>query len=403
MCVNELLRSAMQSAHEAPRFAYIAPYLKQAKDIAWDYVHKYAGVIPGAVFNESELRVDVGPRRLRLYGADNPDSIQGIYLDGVVLDEYQLIPPRLFGQIVRPMLADRKGWVCFAGKPLGHNHLYKLYHTMHADPTRLTRLYRASETGVLSDEELRDMRVGPPPMSDDEYAQELECSWEAAIPGAFYSRELERARADGRIRVVPWEPLAAVDTWWDLGFSDTTAILFTQMVGREVHVLDYLEDDHKDFSFYATALQRREYRYGEHVLPHDAASEMLGTRAMVSLFKDLHVPGHVRVLPVSDVAPGIEAAKRLFARCWFDETKCALLLEALASYHSEYDPKVETFKLKPKHDWASHGADAFRYLAVGHRGVTQTERPRVYTAKTGPPPMPLSRPQSAQHSYVARH
>src|SRR5262245_29050472 len=217
MTVNQLLRRAMENPVQSPRYAFIAPYLKQAKDIAWDYVHRYAGVIPGAVFNESELRVDLpGDRRIRLYGADNPDSIQGIYLDGCVMDEYQLTNPRLFGQIVRPMLADRQGWVIFAGKPLGHNHFYQLYEAMQGNPTRLTRLYRASETGILSEAELLDMRLGPPPMTDDEYAQELECSWEAAIRGAYYAKQIGEARKAGRITSVIYEPDLPVDTWWDL-------------------------------------------------------------------------------------------------------------------------------------------------------------------------------------------
>src|SRR3990167_2076376 len=125
MAVNQLLRSACECPHESPRFAFIAPYLKQAKDIAWDYMHKFAGVVPGVEFNESELRVDLpGDRRVRLYGADNPEAIQGIYLDGVVMDEYQLTAPWIFRRIVRPMLADRAGWAIFLGKPFGKNHFY---------------------------------------------------------------------------------------------------------------------------------------------------------------------------------------------------------------------------------------------------------------------------------------
>lgn len=383
MTVNQLLRDAVECERESPRFAFIAPYLKQAKDIAWDYVHKFAGAIPGAEFNESELRCDLpGDRRIRLYGADNPDSIQGIYLDGAVMDEYQLTNPRLFGQIVRPMLADRQGWVIFAGKPLGHNHFYQLYEAMKDNDTRLTRLYRASETGILSEAELQDMRVGPPPMSEDEYQQELECSWEAAIQGAYYARQMETIRGEGRIRVVPWEPSVPVNTYWDLGISDSTAIIFAQVAGREVHLIDYLEANGYELAHYATQLQRKPYLYGEHVLPHDGGTrEMASGKSIASLLSGLlngqgHERVRVRVLGQHDVLPGIEAARRMLGRCWFDQAKCQRLVDCLSLYRQGWDEKRQDYRDKPEHDEYSHGADAFRYLAMGLREpVTTTKGP----------------------------
>ena len=386
MTVNQLLRSAMECQLESPRFAFIAPYLKQAKDIAWDYVHRYAGVIPGATFNESELRVDLpGDRRIRLYGADNPDSIQGIYLDGVVMDEYQLTNPRLFGQIVRPMLADRLGWAIFAGKPLGHNHFFKLYRAMQESPTRITRLYRASETGILSDEELRDMRVGPPPMSEDEYLQELECSWEAAVHGAYYARQLEAIRGEGRVRTVPWQPALPVNTYWDLGFSDSTAIIFVQQSGKELHVIDYLEENGQELAYYATQLQRKPYLYGEHVLPHDGGHAELRTgKTTAAILRGLLGGGErlrIRVLPQGDVLPGIEAARQLLARCWFDAAKCQRLVDCLSLYRQGWDEKRQDFKDKPEHDEYSHGADAFRYFAVGFRENADAQPRKSYQAR----------------------
>lgn len=406
MTVNQLLRSAMECQLESPRFAFIAPYLKQAKDIAWDYVHRYAGVIPGATFNESELRVDLpGDRRIRLYGADNPDSIQGIYLDGVVMDEYQLTNPRLFGQIVRPMLADRLGWAIFAGKPLGHNHFFKLYRAMQESPTRITRLYRASETGILSDDELHDMRVGPPPMSDDEYEQELECSWEAAVHGAYYARQLERIRAEGRVRTVPWQPSLPVDTYWDLGFSDSTAIIFVQQSGKELHVIDYLEDNGHELASYATQLQRKPYLYGEHVLPHDGGNAELRTgKTTAAMLRGLLGGSErlrIRVLPQGDVLPGIEAARRLLARCWFDGEKCQRLVDCLSLYRQGWDEKRQDFKDKPEHDEYSHGADAFRYLAMGFRDAGELAARKSYQARTDYNPLDYHRPLQ-ERTYRAR-
>lgn len=363
MAVNHLIREATSCERESPRFGFIAPFLKEAKDIAWDYLKRYASVIPGAVPHEGELRLDLpGDRRIRLYGADNADSIQGIYLDGVVMDEYQWTNPRVFKQLVRPMLADRKGWVLFLGKPLGHNHFYTLYQEMQQDESRyLTRLYRASETGILDEEELALMRHD---MGPELYAQEVECSWEAAIQGAYYARELDTARAQRRIRVVPWEPTAgSVETFWDLGIGDYTAIIFCQRMGRELHLIDYYESNGQALSAYAKVLAERPYVYGRHHLPHDAGNRELGSgRTIAEQLEALGVKP-LRVHAKNAPLDGINQARLLFPRFWFDETKCRALLEALANYRADYDEKRQTFKDEPRHDWASHGADAFRLLA----------------------------------------
>lgn len=411
MAVNQLLRECVECTLQAPRYAFIAPYLKQAKDIAWDYVKRFAGVIPGAQFNESELRVDLpGDRRLRLYGADNPDSIQGIYLDGVVMDEYQLTNPRLFTQIIRPMLADRKGWVIFSGKPLGHNHFHKLYRTMQADETRLVRLYRASETGILDAAELADMKAGPPGMSEDEYQQELECSWEAAVQGAYYARQMEAIRASARVRTVPWQPSIPVSTYWDLGISDYTSIIFAQSVGREIHVIDYLQANGHELAYYAAEIQRKPYLYGEHVLPHDGGALELGTGKTIAdqlrgLLRGAGVAGgveriRVRVLPQGEVMPGIEAARRLLARCWFDAEKCQVLVDALSLYRQGWDEKRQMFKDKPEHDDYSHGADAFRYMAVGYRESGVGQPPLV--VKRDFDPLDHGRPELAARRIAVK-
>ena len=381
MAVNHLIQEAVQCPLESPRFAFIAPYLKESKDIAWDYLKKYAGVIPENDPHEGELRMNLpGDRRIRLYGADNPESIQGIYLDGVVMDEYQFTHPRVFKQIVRPMLADRKGWVLFLGKPLGHNHFYELYETLKGEARFLTRLYRASETNVLDAEELALMRQD---MGEDLYAQEVECSWEAAIQGAYYARQLDQCRADKRIRSVPWEPTGpSVETYWDLGFEDATAILFVQRMGRELHVIDYHEARKYDLRVYAKVIREKPYLYAKHNLPPDAGQHQLASGG-VSLAEQLQALGvrPVAVHAANEPLAGINQARLLFPRLWFDETRCGLLLEALASYRAEYDEKKKDFKDHPLHDWASHGADALRLLACNVKFGEDVQRPRDWKPK----------------------
>lgn len=379
MAVNQLIRAAAECPLEAPRFAFIAPYLKQAKDIAWDYMHKYAGaIVPDNAFNEAELRADLpGNRRIRLYGADNPDSIQGIYLDGVVMDEYQFTHPRVFKQIVRPMLADRKGWVLFLGKPLGHNHFYELYEKMRQQPQQhLTRLYRASETRILDDEELALMRED---LGEELYAQEVECSFHAAILGAYYAKELAVARAQHRIKTLPWEPTgSAVETYWDLGYSDSTAIIFVQRMGRELHLIDYYENRKLALDVYVKVVREKPYLYERHHLPHDAGQHEQGSgRTLAEQAQSLGL-GPIRVHPKNTPIDGINQVRLLFPRLWFDETTCADLLEALASYRQEYDEKHDDFRREPLHDWASHGADALRLLACDTRLGEDRQRPPTW-------------------------
>jgi hypothetical protein len=371
MAVNQLIRSAVECEHPAPRLAYMAPLYKQAKAIAWDYMRRFAGPIDGAKFNESELRCDLpGERRITLLGADNPDALRGIYLDGIVLDEYALMTEQVWTAVIRPTLVDRQGFAIFMGTPLGRNHFHALYERACQREDVLTMLYRASETAIVPADELDRAREE---MGPDLYAQEFECSFEAAITGAYYARQLEQVRAESRIRTVPWQPAVPVITAWDLGRTDSTAIVFAQRARDEVHVIDFLEADGQELAFYVRELQRRPYLYGEHILPHDANAETLaaGGRSIATqlraMFRTLNMPDRCRVLPQDEIAPGIELARRVFPRCWFDESKTRALIDHLASYRRAWSKIRNAYADDPQHDEHSHAADAFRYLAVGLR------------------------------------
>lgn len=229
--INELLDRGLNNNRLNPQYAYIAPNYGQAERIAWAMLKYHTKDIPGVEYNEAKLRCTI-PRpdkgdkiTIYLLGAENPDSIRGMYFDGVILDEFAEMDPRIWGQVVRPALADRKGWAIFIGTPKGQNHFYDVYKTALENQGRgwFAAVYKASQTGVLPKEELDAMRAE---MTEDEYNQELECDFSAAITGSYWGKQLSEAQAKGRVGNIPHDPALLVDTFWDLGVSDSVSIWF---------------------------------------------------------------------------------------------------------------------------------------------------------------------------------
>jgi phage terminase large subunit len=361
-CINELIFGAMTCDKIRPRFAYIAPLLKQAKTVAWDYLKYYGLAIPGAVPHESELRVDFpNGGQVRLYGGDNPDGLRGIYLDGVILDEAADMSPRVFSEIIRPALSDRKGWAVYIGTPKGQNDFFDLWQYAKKDDAYFTMMLRASESGLIDKVELDDARRS---MTPEQYAQEYECSFQAAILGAYYGHEMDDAEER---RIVPnlYDPSLKVNTAWDLGVNDQTAIWFYQQQGFEIRLVDYYASAGYGLDHYAKVLQDRGYLYGTHYLPHDVEVKELGTgRSRLETLRGLGLSSTVVVRKLG-IADGINAVRKLLPRCWFDRDKCAEGIKAMRQYRREYDDLRKVFLERPLHDWASDPADAFRYLAVG--------------------------------------
>lgn len=374
--INELVIGATKCRLPNPRFAYVAPQLNQAKDIAWTYLKEYTAFLQPRV-NESELWVELpGGARIRIYGADNPDRLRGIYLDGVVLDEFGDMDPTIWTQVIRPALSDRKGWACFIGTPKGKNTFHKIWVEAEGDPDWTRLMLKASETGLLDAKELADARKM---MSDDEFAQEYECSFDAAVRGAYYAKELNEAENGdpARLTSVPHDPRLLTHTAWDLGVADSTVIWFIQTVGRETRVIDVLKGEGVGLDWYARQLQERGYLYGDHYLPHDVEVRELGTgKSRKEVLEGLGI--RVTVCPNIPVADGIQAVRMLLPTCWFDKAKCKDGIEALRMYRRDYDDKRQEFRANPLHDWTSHYADAFRYFAVGHQ-----ERSPTRTIRTG--------------------
>lgn len=367
---NHLIRAALLKANT--KYAYIAPTYKQAKNIAWDEMKKYARVVPGVTFNESELRVDFpNGSRITLYGADNPDSLRGITLWGVVFDEYSQQPSNIWTEIIAPTLSSTQGWAVWIGTPKGKNAFYKLYEDNLENDAWYTGLLKASESGILPESELDIQRAN---MSEDEYLQEYECSWLASIKGAYYAREIQTARNEGRITNVPYEEKLPVFTWWDLGVGDSTSIIFAQHVGREWRFIDYYEATGEGFKHYAKVLKEKPYVYGKHFAPHDIAVRMMGENAMtrleiakslgINFETKLEAQKETTVVPNISISDGINAVRMRFKTLWIDQNKCDKLIDALTHYRKKWNDVLGKFEDNPLHDWASHPADATRYWAV---------------------------------------
>lgn len=358
----ELVHGALTCRHIRPRFAYIGPQYNQTKRNVWDYVKAYCQPIPGVHFNESELRADFpNGGRLTLYGADNPDSLRGAYLDGVVFDEYADMPPSLWTSVARPMLSDRRGWAIFIGTPKGRNAFYDVYQSALDRDDWFTVVFKASETGIVPKEELESAAED---MDDSEYEQEFECSFQAAIRGAYYGKEIAKLESDNRITSVPYDPSLPVFTAWDLGVGDSTAIWFCQRSGPEWRAIDYLEASGVGLDHYVREINARPYVYGEHIWPHDGKNREFATgleRTQVAANMGLHV----RVLDQHQLMDGIDATRRALPMFWMDADKCRRGIDALSLYRRDWDEKRQDFKTNPLHDWTSHGADAMRYMIMG--------------------------------------
>jgi hypothetical protein len=370
-CIQKLTKAALEFERSEGRFAYVAPLFNQAKDVAWTYLKRYA-VALGCEMNESELRIDFkNGSRIRLYGADNPDRLRGLYLDGIVLDEYADMRPSVWGEIIRPMLADRQGWATFIGTPKGKNEFYNVWHHAQTDPDWFALMLRASETGLIPEAELTDAARG---MTPEQFAQEFECSFDAAIMGAYFGKEIAEAERDHRVTALEIEPLLPVHTAWDLGMGDATSIWFFQVVADEIRFIDHYENTGQGLEHYVKELNARGYRYGLDYVPHDARVRELGTgRSRLETLMSLG--RKPRVVADHKLMDGINAARMTIPKAWFDARRCHDGLEALRQYRAEYDEKARTFRDRPKHDFTSHAADAFRYAAVAWREMKPESGP----------------------------
>ena len=361
--INHLLMAALTSKVSNPRYAYIAPTFKQAKSIAWDYIKQFTHKIPGVKINETELRVDLPNKaRITLLGSENCDGLRGIYLDGCVIDEYANVNDRLFPEIIRPALSDRKGFCIFIGTPQGmNNNFYELFqHAKGADDWFYFKA-KASETKVVDQDELTKAKEV---MGENKFKQEFECDWIANIEGSIYGKTLAKMENQRQITRVPYDPSLPVNTAWDLGVSDHSAIIFFQQLGRSINIIDYHEERGQGMPHFIELVKNKEYIYKDHFAPHDIeVTDFSNGKTRREVAYQLGI--RFKVVPKLPLEDGIHATTMTLPRCWIDVDHCKKLIDALRHYHRKYLDKNRMFRSKPVHDWSSHACDALRYMSIG--------------------------------------
>lgn len=340
--------------------AYIAPQYSQAKRVALELIKGY--LPPGSDVNASELKITL-PNQARLYllGAENPNPIRGLGLDYAVLDEVSQMPSSAWSEVIRPALADRQGGAIFIGTPMGMSGLfYRLYTDAPDLPDWQRYFLPYTATNALPEAEIEALRRE---MRPEAFEQEMECSFQAAVRGAYWGTEMAQAEKDGRITKVPHDPAALVHVSWDLGMADSTALWYWQVCGREIHAIRYEEYQNTGLPEIIRQVKAHRYNWGDFIAPHDIAVRELGSgRSRIELARDLGI--NFMVAPNWRINEGIEAFRALIPRTWFDREGCGQGIEALKLYRADYQGTREVFSKNPLHDWTSHAADSARYFAV---------------------------------------
>jgi len=370
--IADLTLKALRTPKKNARYAYIAPFYKQAKDVAWQYLKEMTKGVASET-RESDLRVILpNGAWITLYGADNPDALRGIYLDGVVLDEFGDCRPSLWAEVILPTLADRRGWALFIGTPKGKNHFYNVHERAKKDPNWFTITLKASESNVLSEEDLREMKAQ---MDESQYQQEFECDFTAAVKGTFYADIIQKMEVDGHIKAQAlYDPDQPVQIAADLGYSDSTAFWFWQERPDGVALIDYYSNQGQPLKHYIEVLKDRGYDIEKLWLPHDARAKTLQTgRSTVEQLVDAGFP--CAITPNIKVQQGIDAVRLILPDCRFDLSRTSDGVEALRAYKREFNELTKTFRDTPLHDWASDGSDAFRYFALVCKRARNRPRP----------------------------
>lgn len=373
-CWNFMIMKAIQ---EIGTYYYFFPTFAQGRKVLWDFIDKQGfrvlDHIPKELIeghpNSSEMKIRLRNGSLiQIVGLNNFDSIVGTNPIGCVFSEYSLQDP-VGWTLMRPILAENDGWAIFNGTPRGSNHFKDLYEMAKGNPNWFTQRLTVDDTrdeygkAIISDAAIQDEREAG--MSEDFIQQEFYVDWCLGIEGSYYARYVEEAREEGRIGNVVWDRHQKVFTAWDIGYGDATSIVMYQIVGSEIHVIDYYENQGESIAHYIGELRKKSYIYGDHFGPHDLENHSISSGfSCKQVAADLGVSFIVLPTLRTRVEDGIEAVRGIFPRVWLDEKKCERLVKCLQNYRKEFDSIHNVYKNRPRHDEYSHGADSFRYMAL---------------------------------------
>jgi phage terminase large subunit len=370
---NLLLRASLR---RVGNYFYVFPTFSQGRRILWDAIdiqgrrilHYYA---PDEIIesrNEQQMRLRlINGSQIQILGSDDFDSsIVGTNCMGMIFSEYALQDPRGFAYSL-PILRASDGWAMFISTPRGKNALWELFNRSQGNPDWFCEKLSIDDTQHVDLEQIaKDIREGE--MSQDLAMQEWWCSFDLGVEGSYYTKYIDDLRRRGQVTHIPWEPYHPVHTAWDLGWNDPTVIIFFQIIGPIIRIIDYYQNNKSGLEHYAKIVKEKPYAYGKHIAPHDiAVHELSSGLDRWSMMHDLGITFIRREAgdKVPGIEDGIEAVRRNLPKMWINEASCGPLIKALENYRQEYDPKRQVYKDKPVHDHHSHAADAMRYLCVG--------------------------------------
>lgn len=384
---KSLINIIAKKMHErVGAYYYFFPEFNQGRRVLWDGIDKegfkFMNHIPQSLrktTSKQEMKIEMKNGSVfQIIGTDNYDIIRGSNPVFCVFSEFAHQNPSAW-DIVRPILNENDGMAVFSTTPFGKNHAYRLYEAAKKNPNWFTQILTIKDTKrtdglpIITEEHLREERqIGA---EEDFLMQEYFCSFDASIKGAYYSEQIKQAKEQGRVCKVPYEPKMQVYTAWDLGIGDSTAILFFQLYGKEIRIIDAEEHSGEGIAFYTDLLQRKGYQYALHILPHDAEVREMGTgKSRIEVLRQLGVTP-TKILAAQNVDDGIQAVRSVFPRLWIDE-KLEGFIDSVSQYRKEYDEDKRTFKSRPLHDWTSHYSDALRYLSLGLPERIHISQPR---------------------------
>jgi len=358
---------------KASVYYYIFPTYAQGKKAIWDGIDEEGRAIidyiPSDLIeskNSTEMKIKLKNGTLiQIVGSDKPDTLRGANVYGAVFSEYASQNPRGWQEIIGPMLDKNGGWAVFNTTPLGKNHAYDLWQTAQDLSNKwYTQKLTIEDTKLISQDILDDRRREG--VSEEIIQQEYYCSFDRGVEGSYYGRILSKLRLDGQIGRVIYDTTSVVNTYWDIGYGDSTAIVFSQDYGSEHRIIDYYENSGEGIAHYIKHLQGKPYVYGKHFFPHDAAAGSVQTGITLQrTASDLGL--NAVVLPRYDFDVGIEATRAMLSTAFIDDRNCKLLIKCLENYHKRYNEKLNCYSDTPVHDQWSHGADAVRYCALARK------------------------------------